>query len=72
MRNGTRCTTNTKAKMGVPSHMHRVRKVRGGKPVTPIFMIGQLMPQTKVSKIKTVHWRDERGCMAAILALVAA
>jgi hypothetical protein len=32
-------------------------------------MIGQLMPQTKVSKIKTVHWRDESWCMVTILAL---
>jgi hypothetical protein len=26
-------------------------------------MMGQLMPQTKVSKTKMVHWREESVCM---------
>ena len=45
---GTRRHTNTNASTGSPSHIDRLRNVSGGKPVTPIFMIGQLKPQTSV------------------------
>jgi hypothetical protein len=31
-------------------------------------MTGQLMPQTTVSKARTVHWRVESLCMPGILA----
>jgi hypothetical protein len=68
MRNGTFMAHKASPSTGVPSHMHSIRKVSGGKPVTPIFMTGQLMPHTKVSKTRTVHWRVESLCMAGILA----
>ena len=36
---------------GVMSQMRSMRKVTGCKPVIRVFMIGQLMPQTMVSKV---------------------
>ncbi len=67
MRNGTFMANSAKPNTGVPSHRHSVRNVRGGKPVTPIFMMGQLMPQTKVSKTKMVHCVEESLCICSIL-----
>ncbi|EWS60193.1 hypothetical protein Y695_04586 [Hydrogenophaga sp. T4] len=67
MRNGTLRHTRNKPSTGRPSHMQMLRKLSGGKPVTPIFMIGQLRPQTRVSRTSRMScWRD-RACIGLIL-----
>ena len=68
-RSGTRTRRSSRKppSSGRPSHMHSVRKVSGGKPVTPNFMTGQFRPQTTVSRTsRTSCWR-ERCCIRAIL-----
>ena len=52
---------------GVPSHRQSMRNVSAGKPVTPAFMIGQLMPHTKVRVMRTIHWRVVNLCIWMVL-----
>jgi hypothetical protein len=66
-RNGTFMAKRPKPKMGVPISKQSMRKVRGGKPVTPSFKTGQLRPQTKVRSTKRTHWRVVSECMGSIL-----
>ena len=68
MLSGTFMSRRASHNTGKPVSIDKLRNVSGGKPVTPIFMTGQLMPQTTVSKARTVHWRVESLCMAGILA----
>ncbi|GLS16919.1 hypothetical protein GCM10007935_43660 [Hydrogenophaga electricum] len=65
---GSRRCTSTAASTGRPSHMLRVRKLRGGNPVTPSFMMGQLTPQMRVSRTSRVSWRRDRGILAMLAA----
>jgi hypothetical protein len=49
------CQRATAQMTGKPISMPRVRNASGGKFCTPIFMIGQLMPQTSVRMISRVQ-----------------
>ena len=53
--NGTFSATSTKASTGKPIDEEIARNVNAGKSCTPIFMIGQLMPQTMVRTTRTIH-----------------
>ena len=77
-RHSLRGTTNeifmrqiTKPNNGQPIHMQMLRKVSGGKPVTPIFKVGQLKPHTSVRVISVNSClRVNRGswvCMVSML-----
>jgi len=66
-RKGTFMSHKAAPSTGVPINKQMNRKVSGGKPVTPSFKTGQLMPQTKVKCAKTNHWRVVSGCTDLIL-----
>jgi hypothetical protein len=63
IRKGTFMAQRPKPNTGVPMSKQSIRNVRGGKPVTPNFMTGQLRPQTTVKSAKTTHWRVVSECM---------
>jgi hypothetical protein len=63
MRNGIFISTNARPSTGKPINIDKLRNVRGGKPVTPNFMMGQFKPHTKVSKDKVIHWREDSFCI---------
>ena len=73
MRSGTFINTSARPSTGKPINIDRLRNVSGGKPVTPNFMMGQLMPHTSVSVMSVQSWRRvslgraDMGCMVSLL-----
>ena len=63
IRKGTFMTMRPKPNTGVPMSKQSIRKVRGGKPVTPSFKTGQFRPQTKVRSANSNHWRFVSECI---------
>jgi hypothetical protein len=73
MRNGIFIKTSARPNTGKPITIDKLRNVRGGKPVTPNFMMGQFKPHTKVSVMSVQSWRRVRlgradmGSMVSLL-----
>ena len=73
MRNGTFISTKANPSTGKPVNIDKLRNVSGGNPVTPNFMMGQLMPHTKVRVMRVQSWRRVRlgradmACMVSLL-----
>ena len=70
MRNGTRRHHKTPSNTGKPNHMLSARKLKGGKPLTPNFMMGQFKPHTSVKAKRVQSCRGVsvgRADMASLL-----
>ena len=63
---GTLSRRSVSANSGNPKVVAIARKVKGGKSRTPIFMMGQLMPHTRVKIASTTHCRCESLCMSEL------
>ena len=63
--NGTLSSLMPKASTGSPSQIEIARNDSGGKPVTPSFMIGQLMPQISVRAVSSASCSRESVGMGA-------